>query len=546
MKDDVDHFSSAFTQIQSTTHNTPTRENEELVKFCCSKRSYCLHKRISAVLAQSRPAEGFVCTEGEVNEQDGLGNTALHFAARCGAPEPVLAKIMALMRDLNTTNKQHETFLHVLDPAKLDIGEGTKLIKHLELRGFNFWQLDSAGRTFAERLLARSSCSVEWLEEAVFSHLCEADRLFLLRHRSGSASSPRQHQQHHLNPNFIGLVREKLLLSHQQSVAMMMMMGGGTVDEEDNAAQIEAVDTYCEYFSSRYDTEYHTTWIKPSSLFCHVPVNTQGRNSLHQLVASLNVGTTLCPPTNEDLCGLYPAPATGPPEERGRSRSRSKSPSSSNNNSAGSLAPSFLAFSQVLAVTLDNISSCHTSPSSSSVVLGMATTNANPSNSSAALLFEADVNNREQGTNRTPLMTMLRGFAWGNYSGQAMVELLAMLVSHGARPELTDADGNNALHHAAELGLLRPVVFLCHYQHRSHSPSFYDENGYAQFGDGFGTGGGPDLKNMVNNRGETPLDLAVRRMTEYRHYVPQTEAVMRTARHAEVVRFLCTGEVAEW
>ena len=99
-----------------------------------------------------------------------------------------------------------------------------------------------------------------------------------------------------------------------------------------------------------------------------------------------------------------------------------------------------------------------------------------------------------------------------------LVECLHLLLAHGARPELVDLDGNNALHHAAELGLLSATVELCRQN--------------------------PDLGRVMNRRGQTPLDLAIQRMG-VKGYMPMTEG-MRTAgvgRHAEVVLFLETGVV---
>lgn len=100
-----------------------------------------------------------------------------------------------------------------------------------------------------------------------------------------------------------------------------------------------------------------------------------------------------------------------------------------------------------------------------------------------------------------------------------IVECLHLLLAHGAQPELVDIDGNNALHHAAELGLLSAVVELC------------QQN--------------PDLGRVMNRRGQTPLDLAIQRMG-VKGYMPMTEGMRRAAgvgRHAEVVLFLETGVV---
>ncbi|KAK3694955.1 hypothetical protein B0T22DRAFT_437998 [Podospora appendiculata] len=420
-----DSSNSSSSRSKSSSNASPrtkhTRENRELVKFCCSKTPWCLHQRINAVLLQGRPAETFVCTADEVNRPDGLGNIALHFAARWGAPGAILFQIMTLTSNLGATNHRHESFLHVLDPAALSPNELAHFTKYLASRKFNFCQLDRSRRTFAERLLARSTCSIQCLE-AIFSYLSEADRLMLLRHQSGP------------NRQLINSIRARL--SH------------GAVDP----AQIEATDVYCEYFTARYDTEYHTNWMRPS-LFCHVPVDDQGRNNLHQIIAAMNVGKNLCPPTNEDICSLY----NDVPHRR---------------------------FLRVLALAL----------------------------SSSA----EDINNREGGTHRTPLMTLLVGFSWGNHPEQAMAEAVAALLARGAAPEYCDIDGNNALHYAAKLGLLRAAILL--HSHR------------------------PQLRMVLNNRGETPLDLALRCM-EVRLHLPTTDAVRNVARHADVVLFLETGVV---
>ncbi|KAK3337077.1 hypothetical protein B0T19DRAFT_59850 [Cercophora scortea] len=367
-----DSSNSSSSRSNSSSSSSPrtkhTRENRELVKFCCSKYPWCLHQRINAVLLHGRPAETFVCTADEVNRPDGLGNIALHFAARWGAPGPILFQIMTLTENLGATNHRRESFLHVLDPAALSPNELAHFTKYLASRNFNFRQLDSSRRTFAERLLARPSCSIQCLE-AIFSYLSQADRLILLRHQSGP------------NRQLINSIRARL--SH------------GAVDP----AQIEATDVYCAYFNARYDTEYHTTWMRPS-LFCHVPVNSQGRNNLHQIIAAMNVGKNMCPPTNEDLCALY----TDVPQQR------------------------FLRFLRILAL---------------------------------ALVSSAEgINNREAGTHRTPLMSLLVGFSWGYYPEQAMAEPIAAMIAHGAAPEYCDIDGNNALHYAAMYGSLHAAVLF--------------------------------------------------------------------------------------
>lgn len=159
-----------------------TRENRELVRFCCSKTAWCLHQRINAVLAHSRPAESFSCTAAEVNSRDGLGNTALHVAARWGAPGPVLLRIMTLTAHLGATNHRGETFLHVLDPSPLMPRELGHFTSYLASRGFNFTHRDDDGKSFIDRLLASPAFALESLE-SIFSQLTEPDRLALLHDR---------------------------------------------------------------------------------------------------------------------------------------------------------------------------------------------------------------------------------------------------------------------------------------------------------------------------------------------------------------------------
>ncbi|EAQ89306.1 hypothetical protein CHGG_05925 [Chaetomium globosum CBS 148.51] len=202
-----------------------TLENQELVRFCCGRTSWCIHQRINAVLMHGSPAETFACTATEVNSRDGLGNTALHVAARWGAPGPVLSRILTLASHPATTNHRGETFLHVLDPTALTPLELTHLTKRLTRRGgFDFTQLDEAGQSFASRLLSRSSFSLDALE-AVFGDLPEPARLALLFRAAGGPP----HQQQLLNA-----VRARLAA--------------------DPAQTAELVEEYCAYFVARYGT----------------------------------------------------------------------------------------------------------------------------------------------------------------------------------------------------------------------------------------------------------------------------------------------------
>ncbi|KAH6627981.1 hypothetical protein F5144DRAFT_594098 [Chaetomium tenue] len=207
--DEVAFAPSAWTS-QASDHpynlaSSPhTLENQEL--------------RINGVLMHGSPAETFACTATEVNSRDGLGNTALHVAARWGAPGPVLSRILTLSSHLATTNHRGETFLHVLDPTPLTPLELAHLTKRLTRSAFNFTQLDETGQSFASRLLSRPSFSLDALE-AVFGDLPEPARLALLR------AGPHQ---------LLSAVRARLAV--------------------DPAQTAELVEEYCVYFTARYGT----------------------------------------------------------------------------------------------------------------------------------------------------------------------------------------------------------------------------------------------------------------------------------------------------
>jgi hypothetical protein len=165
------------------------------------------------------PAETFACTAAEVNSSDGLGNTALHVAARWGAPGPVLFRIMMLASHPNTTNHRGETFLHVLDPTPLASSELAHLTKRLARSGFEFTQLDETGQSFAARLMSRPSFSLDALE-TVFCDLPELARLALLR-----TGPPHQ---------LINAIRARLAA--------------------DPAQTADSTADYCTYFTARYGT----------------------------------------------------------------------------------------------------------------------------------------------------------------------------------------------------------------------------------------------------------------------------------------------------
>ncbi|KAA8631929.1 hypothetical protein SMACR_00459 [Sordaria macrospora] len=493
--------------------NADSQANQELLNHCCSKKAWCIHRRISAVCFGNRSADTFVCAAEEVNDQDGLGNTALHVAARWIAPWPVLFRIMTMSTTitLNTPNHLNELFLHVFNPRSLDIDELAHLTKYLVGREFNLCQLDSSGMTFIDRLLTRPDFTIEALE-AIFSYLPEATRLFLLR----NPSSPSLNPHHTPQPPLIQAIRARLNVIEGNSLIP-------------DPSQLEAASAYCDYFLSRYGTAYRTVWIKPPSLFAHVPVDPQGRNNLHQIVASLNVGRNMCPPTAENLCYYAPPSSTSPPSCPSLSDTSFLDLDLDLDLDVGvGVEPT-----AIMAVNPHQNLHHQRSPTTSSTISTTSTTTSLSFPNVLALVLSGDhvpedPNNRDLPHFRTPLMTLLRQFAWGNYShshshypspNNMIVECLHLLLARGAQPELVDIDGNNALHHAAELGLLSAVVELC------------QQN--------------PDLGRVMNRRGQTPLDLAIQRMG-VKGYMPMTEGMRRAAgvgRHAEVVLFLETGVV---
>ncbi len=177
------------TQDQYSPGSTSyTLENQELVRFCCSKTFWCIHQRISAVRTHGSPAEAFTCTAVEVNSRDGLGNTALHVAARWGAPGLVLLRILEVATHPDAANHRGETFLHVLDPVSLAPGELASITQCLASRGFNFAQLDNTGSSFLARLTSRpgSPFTLDALQ-AVLSPVPGPDAMSPLHH---SHSSP--------------------------------------------------------------------------------------------------------------------------------------------------------------------------------------------------------------------------------------------------------------------------------------------------------------------------------------------------------------------
>jgi hypothetical protein len=203
-------------QAGSSSH---TQENQELVRFCCSKTAWCIHQRLNAVLTHGSPVETLACTAAEANYRDGFGNTTLHVAARWGSPGPVLFRIMTLASHVGAANHRGETFLHILDPTSLVSGELAHLTRYLASRDFPFLQLDETGQSLIDRLLSRQSFSLAGLE-AIFSHLSERDRLALYHlHRPG----PQQ---------LIHTIRARLLSDPSQT--------------ETSAA------AYCAYFTTRY------------------------------------------------------------------------------------------------------------------------------------------------------------------------------------------------------------------------------------------------------------------------------------------------------
>ena len=180
-----------------------TLENQELVRFCCRKTFWCIHQRISAVRTHGIPAGAFTCTAAEVNSRDGLGNTALHVAARWGAPGPVLLRILALAMHPSVTNHRDETFLHVLDPVSLASGELADIIQFLASTGFNFAQLDDTGSSFLARLTARpgSPFTLDPLQ-AIPSPLSEPRRTSVHHHSPSpqSATTPASERNHDTDP----------------------------------------------------------------------------------------------------------------------------------------------------------------------------------------------------------------------------------------------------------------------------------------------------------------------------------------------------------
>lgn len=249
----------------STSH---TLENQELVRFCCSKTSWCIHQRINAVLMHGSPASTFACTAAEASSRDGLGNTALHVAARWGAPGPVLFRIMTLASHPGATNHHGETFLHVLDPISLTPKDLSHLTQFLTTKAFNFTHADRTNQTFLSRLLSRPSFTLDALE-ATLGHFSSPTRLTLLHHPSPG--------------HLLAAVRTRLPTPASAAA-------------------------YATYFTARYGTQHHPVWITPT-LLCHIPQHhhhqpsppTTVRTPLHSLISALNVGPTFHPPAPHPL-----------------------------------------------------------------------------------------------------------------------------------------------------------------------------------------------------------------------------------------------------
>ncbi|KAK3899589.1 hypothetical protein C8A05DRAFT_36794, partial [Staphylotrichum tortipilum] len=375
-------------------------ENQELVRSCCSKTAWCIHQRIHAILTHGSPAEAFVATAAEVNRHDGLANTALHVAARWGAPGPVLFRIMTLASDLSAANHRGETFLHVLDPAALGPRELAHMVQFLVGKSFSFTWLDETSKTFLTRLMTRRALTLESLE-AIFSHLAEADRLTLFNH-------PAPYQ-------LVNSIRIRHLAETIPAAAVGTATETATATSPsgpipDHAASAAAT-AYCAYFTTRYGTPHRPAWITPT-LLCHIPCPPPAATTpagsdaaaapdngpLHSLISALNVGRALHPPTAHNLCLNRPAA---------------------------------LPFMQALSLALD----------------------AYPS--------DEDVNRRAAGTQRTPLAALLAGLAWGQHDEGEMARLVGMMLARGARVGACDAAGDNALHWAARLGLAGAVAMFC-------------------------------------------------------------------------------------
>ncbi|KAH6630665.1 hypothetical protein B0J18DRAFT_363310 [Chaetomium sp. MPI-SDFR-AT-0129] len=215
-RDSFSDYRSYYNLPQDWEDNSHTQENQELVRFCCSKTAWCIHQRINAILMHGSPAESFTCTAAEASGCDALGNTALHVAARWAAPAPVLSRIMAMSSNPSAVNHCGETFLHVLDPSSLAPQDMAHITQYLVGRSFYFARPDETGRTCISRLLSRTSFSLESLE-AIFGNLPTADRLTLFL--------PGPHR-------LVDAVRTRLLVDPTQTMA--------------------SIAEYTRYFSARY------------------------------------------------------------------------------------------------------------------------------------------------------------------------------------------------------------------------------------------------------------------------------------------------------
>ena len=125
----------------------------------------------------------------ELERVDRFGNTLLHCVASNNPPISILSAIMSRVSDINKINTRGQTFMHVLNPSRMDADEHyAELLYELLACSFDFRHVDVYGSTCLHYLHLRPNLSVDYLSmtsDVIYDIVQSTPALLGLRNHAG-------------------------------------------------------------------------------------------------------------------------------------------------------------------------------------------------------------------------------------------------------------------------------------------------------------------------------------------------------------------------
>ncbi|KAI4226294.1 MAG: hypothetical protein L6R36_003285 [Xanthoria steineri] len=145
-------------------------DSVDFCESCClaqvesgTRETWCIP--FAVIQAKRNPLVGRIwCDQGNPWWVDRFGNTSLHIAAALGATYQELQAIVDKGASIHVWNSGGQTFMHLLNPLRMDNNSLISLTNHLKRNNFNFNHRDVEGHTFIDSLDLRGLYMLQYAE----------------------------------------------------------------------------------------------------------------------------------------------------------------------------------------------------------------------------------------------------------------------------------------------------------------------------------------------------------------------------------------------